>query len=144
MKKVLFVLVIAALFVLDAQAQKVNGLYVRDTGSTEAPCILFIHGGPGYNCWSFEAAMTDTLLASGYRVITFDQRGSGRSDKADAAEFAFSKALADIDAILKQSKVKRVILIGHSFGGTLALKWARTRPFQVLGLLLIGSPLSYP
>ncbi|MBC8125289.1 MAG: alpha/beta hydrolase [Candidatus Kapabacteria bacterium] len=121
-----------------------QGIYVRDTGSVDGPCILFLHGGPGYNSWSFEAAMTDTLVTSGYRVITFDQRGSGRSGSSDQSLYTFQQALADIDSILTAKNIQKTAVVGHSFGGTLALHWARRNPERVSALLLIGSPLSYP
>jgi len=127
-----------------AQMSIERELFVRDTGRRDAPCVLYLHGGPGYNSWTFEASMTDTLLTAGYRIVTYDQRGCGRSHKASQEEYTFDIALSDIDTLFSRLHVQKMLIVGHSFGGTLAMKWASLHPEQVLGVLLIGAPLSYP
>lgn len=139
MKKVFL---LAALFLFcNTKAQT---LFANAFGDTTKPVLVFLHDGPGYNCVSFELGCANTLADAGYRVITFDQRGCGRS-KADAAadHYKFNKANDDINVILKRYHVTDAVFIGSGWGGTSAVKFAEAFPEKVKGIILVSSQLNY-
>ncbi len=115
-------------------------LFVRVAGKPgSGKVLLALNGGPGLS----SRYMTDleTLVDSGLTLVTFDQRGVGRSSMpaAEAKNFRFEDYLADIEAVRKRLKLKSFTLLGHSWGGMLALKYAAAYPTRVDSLILIGS-----
>ncbi len=86
-------------------------LYYEDHGSG-APVVL-IHGWPLSGAsWEKQTA---ALLAAGYRVITYDRRGFGRSSKT-ATGYNYDTFAADLDKVLKKLNLKKVVLVGFSMG----------------------------
>lgn len=75
-------------------------------------------------------------LAQNYRVVALDQRGHGESAKP-AAGYDFESVMADLLAFLDALKFKRAIIVGHSWGGNVALQFAATYPERVAALVLI-------
>lgn len=126
-------------FGINAQA-----LFSNAFGDPKNPAIVFMHGGPGYNPVSFELGAANTLADSGFYVITFDQRGCGRSKKDSVVDhYKFNKSNDDINSILKRYDVTEAFFIGHSWGGTEAIKFAEAFPEKVKGIVLVGSPMNY-
>ncbi|HEY3093964.1 MAG TPA: alpha/beta hydrolase [Vicinamibacterales bacterium] len=86
-------------------------LYYEDHGS--GPAVVLIHGWPLSGAsWEKQTA---ALLAAGYRVITYDRRGFGRSSKT-ATGYNYDTFAADLDKVLKKLKLKNVVLVGFSMG----------------------------
>jgi len=86
-------------------------LYYEDHGSG-SPVVL-IHGWPLSGAsWEKQTA---ALLAAGYRVITYDRRGFGRSSKAGTG-YNYDTFAADLDRLLKKLDLKKVGLVGFSMG----------------------------
>jgi proline iminopeptidase len=103
-----------------------------------------MHGGPGYNPVSFELGAADKLAEQGFYVITFDQCGCGRSKKDSITDhYKFNMANNDILTIMKKYNVQQAFFIGHSWGGTEAIKFAEAYPEKVRGIALVSSPLNY-
>lgn len=120
-----------------------SGLYSKAFGNQKDPALFFLHGGPGYNSFSFEESIASLLADMGFYVIVYDQRGCGRSKDIPDTEYTFEEAFEDLNKIYKEYKVKRATLIGHSWGGTLGTKFALSYPEKVRNLILTGSPLAY-
>lgn len=116
-------------------------LYTKAFGNPQDTPLLFLHGGPGYNSASFEYTTAQRLADQGFYVIVYDRRGEGRSTDSNA-EYSLAEAGADIQTIMEQYKVSKVHLLGHSFGGILAVKFARIHPELVHSVVLIGAPVS--
>ena len=74
-------------------------------------------------------------LSPGYRIVTFDARGRGRS--SESPDYSFSGALADVGRVIRATNLQRPILVGWSHGATLALRYAATHPGEVSGVVLI-------
>jgi proline iminopeptidase len=125
---------------LQAKAAK---LYMKAWGNPAHPAMIFLHGGPGYNSASFELSTAATLAAQDYYVIAYDQRGAARS-KDVKATYTFSSYCKDLLKVYKAFKVKRATLIGHSFGGALALHFAASYPDKVDAIALVSAPIRYP
>ena len=117
-------------------------LYVRSFGDPSRPAIVFLHGGPGYNCASFEITAAP-ILARDFRVVVYDQRGCGRSPTGTADCYTFERSLADLSAVITSQGLRRPHFIGHSFGGAIALKFAETHPDALGTVVLVGAPVSY-
>jgi len=88
-------------------------LYVEDTGGTGRPVVL-IHGWPLSGAsWSHQVP---ALRAAGHRVISYDRRGFGRSDKP-ASGYDYDTFAEDLQSILEALDLRDVTLVGFSMGG---------------------------
>jgi non-heme chloroperoxidase len=88
-------------------------LHVDDTGGSGRPVVL-IHGWPlTSESW---AGQVDALQAAGYRVITYDRRGFGRSDKP-LVGYTYEALSSDVNALLEALDLHDVTLVGFSMGG---------------------------
>ncbi|CAH0265558.1 Proline iminopeptidase [Massilia sp. Bi118] len=107
------------------------------------PPLLFLHGGPGYNSYSFEA-QAGKALESKLQLVYLDQRGSGRSERPWTGAYSIPAMVEDIEALRKQLGVPKLALMGHSFGGALALEYAAAYPQHVSKLVLVSAASSIP
>jgi len=115
-------------------------LFVRVVGKLDSGrVVLALNGGPGVS----SRYMTDLEVLAGddLALVTFDQRGVGRSSSPDmeVSNFIFDKYLGDIEAIRQNLGIKSIHVLGHSWGGILALKYAVVHPDKVDSLILIGN-----
>ncbi|EOP55087.1 alpha/beta fold hydrolase [Bacillus pseudomycoides] len=105
-----------------------KNLYVEMYGSTENPPVLFLHGGPGEMCFDFLYHQAHRLQDS-FRLIAIDQRGVGRSEGIGKQEpFGLQDIIEDCEALRKELGISNWCLIGHSFGGFLALLYGAMYP----------------
>ncbi|MCG6976634.1 MAG: prolyl aminopeptidase [Acidiferrobacterales bacterium] len=117
-------------------------LYIEECGSPDGVPVLFVHGGPGAGCEEYHRRFFDPNV---YRIILFDQRGSGRSIPHASLENNTTQDLvADMEKIREFLKVDRWVLFGGSWGSTLSLVYAETHPERVAGLILRGIFLCRP
>jgi pimeloyl-ACP methyl ester carboxylesterase len=79
-------------------------------------------------------------LSGAARLIAYDARGSGESDRpTDPAAYDVEELVADTIAVLDATGTERAVLVGNSLGGLVALLTAAQRPDRVAGLVLIGA-----
>ena len=117
-------------------------LYVDESGTPEGLPVLFVHGGPGAGC---DAASRRWFDPSLYRIVTFDQRGCGRSTPHASLECNTTWDLvADMERIREHLGIDKWVLFGGSWGSTLALAYAQTYPERVHALILRGIFLCRP
>ncbi|WP_246944672.1 alpha/beta fold hydrolase [Bacillus pinisoli] len=106
-------------------------LYVEEYGSNEKPPILYLHGGPGESCFDFTFHQKDRL-ESFYRVIAIDQRGVCRSEVIGENEiFSLDDIIEDCECLREHLGIEKWSLIGHSFGGYLALLYVSRFPDSI-------------
>ena len=111
-------------------------LYVDEAGNVDGLPIVFVHGGPGVACDASSRRFYDPAV---YRIITFDQRGCGRSTPHGELENNTTEELiADIEVIREFLDVDKWVLFGGSWGSTLSLLYAQAFPDRVLALILRG------
>ncbi len=111
-------------------------LYFEQSGNPEGIPALFLHGGPGAGTEAYHRRFFDPAR---YRIILFDQRGSGRSTPHAALKGNDTWSLvADIECLRKHLGVERWLVFGGSWGSTLALAYAQAHPQRVSGLILRG------
>jgi proline iminopeptidase len=100
--------------------------------------LLLLHGGPGADHSDFLPALRP--LARRWRLVLIDERGSGRSDRlANPKDYTLDWMVQDIECVRKELKLKKLVVLGHSFGGILAQAYAVRHPRQLLGLVLAGT-----
>lgn len=121
----------------------INGqnLYIKTYGNKENKAIIFIHGGPSGNSTLFEVTTAQKLANKGFYVLVYDRRGEGRSSDPHA-KFTYQEAFQDLNSILKKYNLKKVTLIGHSFGGLVATLYTAKYPQNVSNLILAGALFS--
>ena len=96
--------------------------------------IVLLHGGPGMGNY-FDSL--SRMLSPPHRVVSYDQRGCGKSS-CDGS-FDIDKQVADLDALRSHLGAGRIHLFGHSWGGMLAQLYARAHPEAVASLVLCCS-----
>lgn len=118
-------------------------LYVEDVGDVHAPALLVLHGGPGGNAYALREGLGEYLEP--YRVVYFDQRGSGRSLELpeDPRLFTLDALVEDTLLLAEALGVERFGLLAHGFGALVALELLRRHP-GVEGALLLGPWVSFP
>jgi pimeloyl-ACP methyl ester carboxylesterase len=111
----------------------VDGVHVRylETPGRE-PAVLFVHGQPG-TAEDFEAIRP---LLAGRRTIAIDRPGYGFSS---GGYYPYDRQLAVIAGVLSRLGVHREVLMGHSYGGTLAIGYAETHPAGLAGIVLLDA-----
>ena len=108
----------------------------------QAP-VLFLHGGPGYNSYSFENTIGKQLERH-MQMIYLDERGSGRSERPVDGDYSMPTLVADIEALRKSLGIPKLTLMGHSFGGTIALEYAARYPEHVQRLIILDGAADMP
>lgn len=106
--------------------------------------IIVVHGGPGLDQSYLLPQMLE--LAKDHEVIFYYQRGSGRSLEAsiDPKYISNDQFAKDLEALRLELGLKKVALIGHSWGGFLSMSYAIKYPANVSSLILVGSaPADY-
>ena len=117
-------------------------LYVAQYGQPDGPAAVVLHGGPGSGT---QPSVLDWFDLSTQRVVLFDQRGSGRSSpQGGLAGNDSRKLVADIERIREHLGIGRWMVVGGSWGATLALLYAGTHAERVSALVLRGSFLASP
>lgn len=113
-------------------------LYVKVSG--RGPVCMFFHGGPGQDTLSFEKMGGDALEAF-TTMVYVDQRGSGKS--AEAANYHLDRVVQDFEEVRRALGVDTLCLIGHSFGGILAVAYAKQHPAHVSALVMANATLQF-
>ena len=107
-------------------------------GAADAPPIVLLHGA-GCNLEDMRLALGERLAAR-YRVILLDRPGLGWSERRGGEGSSPTYQAAMLNAVLDRLDVDRAIVVGHSWGGLLALTFALDYPQRVAGLVVIAPP----
>ena len=114
----------------------IHTLYWEQSGNPEGVPVLTLHGGPGGGASGVHRRFFDP---SHYRIIIFDQRGSGRSQPLGELENNTPEHLInDIETLRKHLKIPSWHIVGESWGSTLGLSYASRYPGRCLSLILRG------
>ncbi len=106
-------------------------------GNREGDPLVVLHGGPGLGS-AYLREPLEELLGSSRLLVFYDQRGSGYSEGADDPdELTFERFVLDLDAIRAATGIEQIDILGHSFGGLLAMAYAFERPNRVNRLVLV-------
>ncbi len=120
----------------------VHEVYYEQCGNPNGKPVVFLHGGPGGGVSPDYRRYFDPEI---YRVVLFDQRGSGKSTPhASLEENTTWDLVADIERLREHLGIDRWQVFGGSWGSTLALAYAETHPERVTELVLRGIFLCRP
>lgn len=116
---------------------------VAGTGKQGTAPLLFLHGGPGYNSYSFERTI-GIHLEKYVQMVYLDERGSGRSERPANANYTMTTLVSDVEALRRSLGVPKLSIMGHSFGGTIALEYAARYPEHVEKLIIVDGAADMP
>ena len=116
-------------------------IHVDDDGSGDRVPVVFIHSfaGSGRH-WSNQL----DHLRPERRAIALDLRGHGESEAKADDNVTIDDLGGDVATIVDTLGLRRIALVGHSIGGSVAVAYAAAHPDQVAGLLLVGTPGRMP
>lgn len=119
----------------------VNGtnLFYAEEG-TGMPCLL-LHGGPGLDHHEFVPWLSP--LATSARLLYLDHRGNGLSQRIPPEQFTTDAVVEDVEALRRALGSEQIAVLGHSFGGFIALSYALAYPSAVSRLIISCSAPSY-
>jgi len=120
----------------------IHELYYEQVGNPNGKPAVFLHGGPGGGLTLDYRRYFDPAV---YRVVLFDQRGSGQSTPhASLEENTTWHLVADIERLREHLGIERWLVFGGSWGSTLSLAYAESHPERVTELVLRGIFLCRP
>jgi proline iminopeptidase len=143
--KNIILIIVCFLFVSGSKAQPTdqiiehNGVKIHYTIVGSGEPILFLSGGPGFSSeYMFPIA---DLFSDSFQCILLDQRGTGKSivPSYDTNYIKISSTLDDIEFLRKLLGYEEWIVLGHSYGGLLASKYASDYPSSVSMMILVGT-----
>jgi proline iminopeptidase len=107
-------------------------------GRSSVPPLVVANGGPGFDHQYLHVSGVWSELAKDRAVVLYDQRGTGRSTAA-ATPGKLADQIADLDALREHLGVKQIDLMGHSWGGYLAMAYTARHPDRVRRLVIVDS-----
>ena len=120
---------------LSLSAASVDGLNIHSSitgkGSTT---VILVHG---YTCDESTWTEQTPALAKDYRVVTLDLPGHGKSDSPKDGKFSMDLFARAIEAVRQETKADRVVLVGHSMGTPVVLRYARLYPAHTSALVFV-------
>jgi proline iminopeptidase len=115
----------------------INGteLFYLSSG-TGIPCLV-MHGGLGVDHTYLHPWLDP--LGDRFRLVYYDHRGNGRSGRPALSTLTFAQFAADADALRAYLGIDKIAILGHSFGGIVALEYALQYPHRLSRLILVGT-----
>ncbi|MCR1951290.1 alpha/beta hydrolase [Clostridium sp. DSM 100503] len=117
--------------------------YILISGNEKKPVMLFLHGGPGTSQSGFIRKYQNKLEKE-FLIVNWDQRGAGKSNikKFSRDELTIENIVKDteclIEVLLKRFNVKKIYLVGHSFGTIIGIRVVKRIPQYIEGFISIG------
>lgn len=117
-------------------------LYVETVGKPGGRAAVYLHGGPGSGCLPVHRSLFDPRR---HYAVLFDQRGAGRSTPYGSRQANTTQHLiADMELIRAHLGIDRWLVVGGSWGATLAIAYAEAHPERVTGIALRATFLGTP
>lgn len=114
---------------------KANGISMNYESKGRGENLVLIHGaGDNLNMWYYQVP----VFSKSYRVITYDLRGSGKTESPET-EYSISLFAEDTYELMKAIGAEAAYLLGYSMGGRIALELLRSHPAMVKALVLANS-----
>ena len=113
-----------------------HAIYWEEAGRSDLPAVCIVHGGPGGGVRPYYRQLFDP---SQWRAVLFDQRGCSRSQPHGALDANTTAHLvADMERLRQARGIKQWVVLGGSWGSTLALAYAQAHPERCAGLIVTG------
>ncbi len=115
-------------------------VHLETFGDPASPVIGVLHGGPG-NDYRYMLRLTEPLggpsLSESFFWVFWDQRGAGLSQRHDPEELTLAAYLGDLEEVVDTfAAERRVVLVGHSWGGQYAAMYMDAHPERIAGAVL--------
>lgn len=134
---ILFIVVVGRLFSKDCFVNvNETKFFCRTFG--EGPPVILIHGGPGLSQDYLLPSME--RLAERHQVILYDQRGAGRSE--DSGEISLDGYVEDLEGVRRAFGFEKISIVGHSWGGLVAMRYAAAHPEAIDKMVLLNSMMA--
>jgi proline iminopeptidase len=118
------------------QVSDIHQIYYELSGNPKGKPVFVLHGGPGSESSPFMRRFCDP---DKFLIVLHDQRGCGKSTPyAELEENTTQDLVEDIERLRKHLEAGQIIILGGSWGATLALAYAETYPENVSGMVLRG------
>lgn len=115
-----------------------GGVKLHYVTAGEGPLLVLLHGFPDYH-YTWRDQMP--ALSKHFQVVALDLRGYNKSDKPEGVDqYKIEKLVADVAAVQDHFKQKKMILVGHDWGGFIAWNFATTHPDKVDRLVILNLP----
>jgi proline-specific peptidase len=114
----------------------IRGISLNVTVIGNGSPIALMHGGPGADLYTL---MSFKPLADQFKLVFYDHRCNGRSEGADVTTMTMENLTADADALRQALGFEKWAVLGHSFGGMVALEYALRYPQSLSHLLLLDT-----
>ena len=112
-------------------------LWVVERGPADGLPLIVLHGGPGLDHHEF-ADYLDPICDDGVRLLLVDQRGQGRSEPTPPSTWTLERMAQDVIMLALALKLRRYMVLGHSYGAFVALQNAVDYPGQALATVVSG------
>ncbi|GGJ41049.1 alpha/beta fold hydrolase [Deinococcus roseus] len=124
--------------------EHLNGvdLYFEQVGNPGNSAVIYLHGGPGYNSFSFRDLIGEDL--SRYQMVYLDQRGSGRSEELKQDTLLIDDLVEDLEAVRSFLGLETFSPLGHGFGAMIALEYGRRYPQHVEKIIVVSPWIHMP
>lgn len=123
-------------FEFESQGKPIEMAYMDVAPSSPNGRTAVLLHGKNFTAATWEGVIA-SLTSAGFRVIAPDQIGFGKSDKPESYQFSFHQLAANTRSLLKALKVTKAVVIGHSTGGMLGIRYALLYPDEVERLVLV-------
>ncbi len=111
------------------------GLVIDGSRMREKPIAFLIHGGPGADHTGFKP--TFSPLSKKMQLVYFDHRGQGRSARGPKETYTLDNNVEDMEALRQHLGLDKIVVIGASYGGMVALTYASRYPENVSHLIVV-------
>lgn len=127
--------IVSVMLLLALRAAEVDGLKIHSTVTGKGRvAVILVHG------WTCDETMWSSqvpVLAKSYRVVTLDLPGHGRTGPLKDGKFSLDLFARSVEAVREQVKAERVVLVGHSMGTPVILRYAQLYPEHAAALVLV-------
>ncbi len=118
-----------------------SGLVKAGSRWRSQPAVFLIHGGPGADHTSYRPSFSP--LSRKLQLIYFDNRGQGRSARGAKETYTLENNVEDMEALRQYLGLDKIVVLGSSYGGMVALSYAIRYPQHVSHLIIIATVASY-
>ena len=114
-------------------------IYYEVLGSGDGTPLIVVNGGPGFDHTYEHVSSAWDTLAKKRPVIFYDQRGTGRSPASKGQTYMLADQINDLEDLRAHMGANSVDLLGHSWGGYLAMAYAAEHPEHIAHLIIVDS-----
>jgi len=114
-----------------------SGLVVDGSRMREKPVMFVIHGGPGADHSSYKPGFSP--LSQKVQLVYFDHRGQGRSSRGAKETYTLDNNVEDMEALRQHLGLDKIVVLGSSYGGMVALSYAVRYPQNVSHLIVVAT-----